>query len=137
MMIWSKRRRAAPTRSDLTAFFDEGSEIDGKYTFSGTVMINGKFRGEIHTADTLIIGEKGVINANVRAGSLIVSGELVGNVVASERVELRSGARVLGDIDAPSVVVEEGVIFEGHCRMTSASPAGLKPADSTVVALKR
>jgi cytoskeletal protein CcmA (bactofilin family) len=135
--MWTKARKPAAARSDLTAFIDEGSEIEGKYTFTGTVMVNGKFQGEIQSPDTLIIGEKGVVNANVRAGTLIVSGELVGNVIAGDRVELKGGARVFGDIEAPVVVVEEGVLFEGHCRMTAVKAAGPKPADSTVVALKR
>ena len=135
--MWSKVKKPAGTRGDLTAFIDEGSEIEGKYSFSGTVMVNGKFRGEIESSDTLIIGEKGVVNANVRAGTLIVTGELVGNVAASDRVELKNGARVFGDVEAPVVVIEEGVLFEGHCRMTGAKSAGSKAADSTVVALKR
>jgi cytoskeletal protein CcmA (bactofilin family) len=136
--MWPKSKKSAAPRSDLTAFIDEGSEIEGKYSFSGTVMINGKFHGEIESSDTLIIGEKGVVNANIRCGTLIVSGELIGNVVAVERVELKAGARVFGDVEAPVVVVEEGVLFEGHCRMSNIKPAASKAADSsTVVALKR
>src|SRR5438477_7328042 len=104
--------------SDLTAFIDEGSEIEGKFTFNGTVMLNGRFRGEIVTNSSLIIGEKGVVNASIRAGVVLISGEVVGNVLASERVELRGSARVFGDVEAPVVVVEEGVTFEGKCRMT-------------------
>lgn len=113
----------AAKTGNLAAFIDEGSEIEGKYTFSGTVMMNGKLSGEIHTDDTLIIGEKGVVNANVRAGTVVISGELVGNVLATERVELRGTARVFGDVEAPVVVVEEGVLFEGHCRMTKTKSA--------------
>jgi cytoskeletal protein CcmA (bactofilin family) len=135
--MWPKSKKPTGTRGDLTAFIDEGSEIEGKYSFSGTVMVNGKFQGEIESSDTLIIGEKGVVNANIRAGTLIVSGELIGNVAASDRVELKNGARVFGDVEAPVMVIEEGVLFEGHCRMTGAKSAGSKPADSTVVALKR
>jgi len=133
-------RRSKPTGgSDLTAFIDEGSEIEGKYTFSGTVMLNGKFSGEIASNDRLIIGEKGVVNATVRAGVVLINGEVVGNVFATERVELRGTARVYGDVEAPVVVVEEGVLFEGHCRMTKARPMDQVPAarDGTVVSLKR
>jgi cytoskeletal protein CcmA (bactofilin family) len=118
--MFSRKANAKPPMkpSDLSAFIDEGSEIEGKYTFSGTVMLNGKLSGEIQTTDTLVIGEKGVVNANIRAGTVVISGEVVGNVVATERIELRGGARVLGDVEAPVVVVEEGVHFEGHCLMT-------------------
>jgi len=137
-MRWRKNKR--PTKgSDLTAFIDEGSEIEGKYTFSGTVMLNGKFSGEIASSDSLIIGEKGVVNATVRAGIVLINGEVVGNVFATERVELRGTARVYGDVEAPVVVVEEGVLFDGHCKMTRARSEDAAPAprDGTVISLKR
>lgn len=134
-----KRRRRSVDRGGLTAFIDEGSEIEGRYTFSGTVMLNGRFKGEISSTDTLIIGGKGIINANIRAGRVLISGEVVGNVSASERVELKRTARVFGDVEAPVVVVEEGVLFEGHCRMTKANPNAevLPTRDLSVVPIKR
>jgi cytoskeletal protein CcmA (bactofilin family) len=140
-MLWKKSGKASVKGSDLTAFIDEGSEIEGKYTFSGTAMLNGRFRGEIVSKDTLIVGEKGVVNASIRAGVVLVSGEVVGNVVASERVELRGSARVFGDVEAPVVVLEEGVLFEGHCRMTKARPVEAAPPaasrDLSVLPFKR
>lgn len=131
-----KRRGAVVTRRKLTAFLDEGSEIDGKYTFSGTVLLNGKFQGEIASPDTLIIGERGVVNASVRAGTLVVNGELVGNVHASDRIELSGKARVFGDLESPIVVLQEGVIFEGHCRMPKPDPSD-SVRDASVLPLKR
>src|SRR5438477_12715792 len=130
-MLWKKNGKpaAAPKGSDLSAYIDEASEIDGKYTFSGTVMLNGKFTGEISSNDTLIIGEKAVVKASIRAGVILISGEVVGNVLGTERVELRGTARVFGDVEAPVVVVEEGVMFEGQCRMTK------RPADAPDVAV--
>src|SRR5436309_15248248 len=138
-MLWRKSSKRPTKGSALTAFIDEGSEIEGKYSFSGTVMINGRFRGEITSSDSLIIGEKGVVNASVRAGIVLINGEVVGNVSASERVELRGTARVFGDVEAPVVVVEEGVLFDGQCKMSKARSADDASAtrDSTVVALKR
>jgi cytoskeletal protein CcmA (bactofilin family) len=134
-----KRKRKPVGRNGLTAFIDEGSEIEGRYTFSGTVMLNGRFKGEISTTDTLIIGDKGVMNGDVRAGQVLISGEVVGNISAAERVELKRTARVFGDVEAPVVVVEEGVLFEGHCRMTKANPntEALPSRDLSVVPIKR
>ncbi len=135
-MRWIWKRKASVGRHKLTGFLDEGSEIEGKYTFTGTVLLNGKFQGEIASADTLIIGEKGVVNATVRAGTVVVNGELVGNVHATERVELNGRARVFGDVEAPVVVLAEGVLFEGHCRMPK--PADAEPSrELSVVPLKR
>jgi len=116
--MWHRSRQSPGRTSGVTAFIDEGSEIEGKYTFSGVVLLNGKFKGEIVSTDTLIIGEKAVVNASIRAGVVLISGEVNGNVLAGERVELRGTARVFGDVEAPVVVVEEGVTFEGKCRMT-------------------
>jgi cytoskeletal protein CcmA (bactofilin family) len=138
-MRWRKNKRATQDSrsSDLTAFIDEGSEIEGKYTFRGTVMLNGKFSGEINSTDSLIIGEKGCVNATVRAGVVLINGEVIGNVFATERVELRGTARVYGDVEAPVVVVEEGVLFEGHCKNTKGRSADATSADRDDVSLNR
>ncbi|HSB42104.1 MAG TPA: polymer-forming cytoskeletal protein [Methylomirabilota bacterium] len=123
----------------MTAFIDEGSEMEGRYTFRGTVMLNGRFKGEISSEDTLIIGERGVVTADIRAGRVLISGEVTGNVRALERIDLKRTARVYGDVEAPVVVLEEGVLFEGHCRMDRPSPVTEVPAgrDLAVVPLKR
>ena len=59
--------------------------MEGRYSFRGTVMLNGKFKGEISSGDTLIIGERAVLEADVRAGRVTVSGEVTGNLRATER----------------------------------------------------
>jgi cytoskeletal protein CcmA (bactofilin family) len=61
-----------------------------------------------------------VVNASVQAAIVLINGEVNGNVSASERVELRGQARLFGDVDAPSVAIEEGVLFEGQCKMAKA-----------------
>jgi cytoskeletal protein CcmA (bactofilin family) len=136
-MRWRKSKEPTRGSSDLTAFIDEGSEIEGKYTFSGTVMLNGKFSGEIVSNDSLIIGEKGVVNATVRAGVVLINGEVIGNVFATERVELRGTARVYGDVEAPVIVVEEGVRFEGRCKNTKDRSADETSDDRDALSLKR
>ena len=131
---------AKPSRTrEYTSHVNEGTEIDGKVTFTGTVLINGRVRGEIVSNDTLVIGEKGVINAKIRSGVVEVSGEVVGNISATERIELHPSCRVYGDIEAPVVTIDEGALLEGQCRMTKLRPADIvsPPRDSGVVPLKR
>lgn len=144
--MWSRSRKSPVKANGVTAFIDESSEIEGKYTFSGVVLLNGRFKGEIISSDTLIIGEKGVINASIRAGAVVINGEVVGGVVANERVEMKQSARVFGDVEAPVVVIEEGVLFDGHCRITKGLPAKAAttpeadenaPAPAPVLVLKR
>ncbi|CAN5713790.1 hypothetical protein BH23GEM1_BH23GEM1_03550 [soil metagenome] len=139
-MPWGKRDKLPATDGGHTTFIEEGSEIDGKFTFTGTVVLNGRLRGEIVSNDNLVIGEKGVVNANIRAGVVQISGEVVGDVVASARVELREKCRVYGDVSAPVVIIAEGALFEGQCRMTKGRPAdAAQPAvrDLSVVPLKQ
>jgi cytoskeletal protein CcmA (bactofilin family) len=136
--MWNRKPKPL-SRGGLAAFIDEESDIEGHYFFKGTLMLNGRFKGDISSSDTLIIGEKGKVTGDIRTGQLFVSGEIVGSVSCTERVELKRTARVFADLEAPLVVVEEGVLFEGHCRMTKANPnAETLPArELSVVPLKR
>jgi cytoskeletal protein CcmA (bactofilin family) len=142
--LWNRSGKSPVKANGITAFIDESSEIEGKYTFSGVALLNGRFKGEIISSDTLIIGEKGVINATIRAGAVVINGEVVGGVVANERVEMKQSARVFGDVEAPVVVIEEGVLFDGHCRITKGLPANAPTtqevagdAPAPVIVLKR
>lgn len=123
-MFWNSKHKSSAKQTGIMAFIDEGSEIEGKYTYTGTgtVLLNGRFKGEIVTTDALIVGEKAVVSATIRAESVLIMGEVHGNVQANSRVELKGAARVFGDLEAPAVVLEEGVLFEGKCRMAALRP---------------
>jgi cytoskeletal protein CcmA (bactofilin family) len=139
MLSWRSRKpKAQYQRTELSAYLDERSDIEGTYTFSGTSLLNGKFKGLIQSTDTLIVGERATVTANITAGAVLIRGEVVGNVTATDRVELHAGARLLGDLEAPVVVVEEGAVFDGHCRMTKTRPEAARDArDLSVIPLKR
>jgi cytoskeletal protein CcmA (bactofilin family) len=135
-------KQGKPSRPrEFTTHINDGTEIDGKITFTGTVLLNGRVRGEISSGDTLVVGEKGVVNASIRAGIVEVSGEVVGNVTASDRIQLHATARVYGDIEAPVVIIDEGALLEGQCRMTKHRPTDIgavaNQRDANVVPLKR
>ena len=129
-MIWGNRKRR------VGAFLDDGSEIEGRYTCTGTVMLDAKLRGEITARDTLIIGEHGVVEATVRATNVVVRGTVVGNVTAAESIELKGTARVTGDIEAPRIVMEPGAVLDGRCRMTVDEPGEARLPTAMVVAIK-
>ena len=102
---------------ELNALLGKGSEFEGKLTFEGTVRIDGKFTGTIVTNDVLVVGEGAKLAAEISCGSIIVHGEVQGNVRAKNAVELHHPARVRGNIESPSVMIEKGVVFEGQCKM--------------------
>ena len=93
------------------------SHFDGVLTFKGSVRIEGSFSGEVKTKDTLMVVEGAEVNAEIEAGSLELSGTLRGNVKAKHKVVLRAPAHMYGNIETPSLVIYEGVVFEGGCRM--------------------
>ncbi len=115
--MWHRRRNSSAPDRAATVVIDQGCEIEGRLAFSGTLVLNGKFKGELLSSDTLIVGEDGNLKAEIRVGVAIVSGQLFGNITAKERVELRSTARIYGDIVTPFLILEGGVVFDGHCKM--------------------
>jgi cytoskeletal protein CcmA (bactofilin family) len=112
-----KRWRRRSSRGGVTAFVDEGSRIEGHYSFTGTAMLNGALQGEIVSDGTLVVGDTARIEASVEVGVLVLAGRLTGSVRAARRVELRPTARLVGEVTTPTFVIEPGAVFEGHCRM--------------------
>lgn len=111
------RRESALEKSDIKAFLGPGSQFEGRMVFNEIVRLDGAFRGEIASNDTLIVGETAEIQAEVTVGTLILSGRFKGNIKAVTRVELRSPAQVEGTIETPALSVEDGVIFNGSISM--------------------
>ncbi len=111
----------ASSPGGLTAFIDQGSEFEGKLSFRDTVRIDGCFRGEIASENTLIVGESGEIHASIHSNMVVISGTVVGNVHAACKLVLHKTARVNGDVETPSLVVEEGAVLNGQLKM-AASP---------------
>ena len=99
----------------LSAFLGEDTEVEGKLVFHGTLRIDGHFKGEISAVGSLIVGESGVIEADIHATNVLSSGEIRGSVSADEVIEVLDPGKVFGNIEAPNVVIHPGVIFEGNC----------------------
>lgn len=110
---------------DLTGVLERGSEFEGTLSFEGAFRIGGVFKGNIVTDDVLIIGEGAKVNAQIKAGTLILSGELIGDVTATNRVEIHSPAIFRGNIQTPSLMVADGVVFEGVSQMGNKSTSPL------------
>lgn len=101
----------------MNAILGKGSEFEGKLTFEGTVRIDGRFKGQVFSKGKLIVGADAKVQADVEAGEVVVSGDVQGNLSASKRLELRSPGKLRGNIHSPRLMIEEGVFFEGNCKM--------------------
>jgi cytoskeletal protein CcmA (bactofilin family) len=104
-------------RDQINAFLGKDTEFEGKLSFKGAVRIDGRFTGEIFTDGTLIAGEAAIMKSEIHVSHIIISGEIRGNIIADKRIEIHAPGKVYGNIQAPVVVIDEGVIFEGNCRM--------------------
>jgi cytoskeletal protein CcmA (bactofilin family) len=111
----------APAASDL--LLGEGAEFEGKLTFRGTVRIDARFKGSIITDDVLVVGEHARIDADITCGTVIVHGEVNGNIQAKSGVELLRTARVRGDVQTPTVRLEKGAYLNGAVKMSAGQGA--------------
>ena len=106
-----------PEESGTSAFLGKGSRVTGKLVFEGPARIEGHVEGEISAQDTLVIGEGAVVNAQIVGSAVIVHGRVTGDVTARKKLEIRAPGKLYGNITTPSLVIHEGVIFEGQCTM--------------------
>ncbi|MEW5855341.1 MAG: polymer-forming cytoskeletal protein [Myxococcota bacterium] len=112
------------------------ASFEGKLTFQGTVRIDGKFSGEVVTNEVLVVGEGAVVKAEIDVGSLVINGEVIGNVRAKNAVEIHAPGKLRGNLETPKLVIDAGVIFEGNCKMenlgrrdTASTPPPLATAE--------
>lgn len=98
-----------------------GTVIQGKLSFDATVSIDGKLTGEIFSSKTLIVGTSGVVDATIEVAELIVRGVVKGSIKASERIEIKDGGQLIGDIITPALVMQDGCLFSGNCSMVQAN----------------
>lgn len=101
------------------AMIGSGSKIIGSIHLAGQAEVDCAVEGEIEAPDTLIIGESAQIKARIHGGDIIVRGTVQGDIVATKRITLKRPAKVAGNISAPNLIVEEGVLFEGKCSMVA------------------
>jgi cytoskeletal protein CcmA (bactofilin family) len=114
----SKNKESLENNLEQT-YLGKGAFFNGNLSFKGTLCIDGTFTGQINTSDILIITEDGKIEADIHAGTVICEGQVKGNIVASEKVELRPKSKIIGDIESPSLTIEVGARLDGKCNMTS------------------
>ena len=121
----------------LQTIIGKGSEFEGKLTFEGQVVIEGKFNGQINTKDVLIVGPSARVQAEVVAGTVVINGTVEGNIKASQLVDLKQTGRVKGNIETPAISVEKGALFEGACKMENLGKGGTPPPPPAPEASKK
>jgi cytoskeletal protein CcmA (bactofilin family) len=113
-------------KEEINAFLGHDTEFEGKLSFTGAVRIDGKFSGEIESSGTLIAGESATITAQIHVANMIISGEVNGDIFAENKIQINVPGKLFGNIQTPKLVIAEGVIFQGNCRMKDLGKATKK-----------
>lgn len=102
--------------SKIETIIGPGTEFEGNIRTSESVKIDGKIKGEVH-AETVIVGESGVVLGDITANGVTIGGRVKGNVSAASILDLLPRGHVLGDIRTSKLVISDGATFEGNCQM--------------------
>lgn len=93
------------------------TSLRGSYHSKNSLRVDGEIYGNVTSEDGIIVGEKGMIRGSVTGKAIFVGGKVKGNVTAYQRLELQSTAQIEGDVTTPILVIDDGAIFEGNCKM--------------------
>jgi cytoskeletal protein CcmA (bactofilin family) len=109
--------KPSPVPEEISGYLGKETVFEGKMTFEGVFRLDGRFEGQIFDSGTLIVGETAVVKGKIGVNSIIINGLLEGEVNAKGRTEIHSTGKFYGNIVTPVLTINEGGIFEGHCKM--------------------
>ncbi len=112
-----KAKGGAPGSGDVIGFIGKGMFVEGTLTFENTIRIDGNLKGKVNSKGTLVVGDTGMIEGEIRVDTAIITGEVIGMAEAKTRVELRSPAKFRGEIRTPNLIIGDGAVFDGKCVM--------------------
>lgn len=119
----------------LTGFVGNGTTLTGEANFKGMLRVDGGLSGRVSSADgTLIVSTNGRVDANVEVAVAQIFGTVNGDIIASKRIEMGRVAKVTGNIQTPALVIEQGALFEGSCRMVQLKEQAEKATGGTASA---
>jgi len=125
-----KKPGLGPDSEESTSVIGEGSVFEGTFQVTGSLRVDGKFKGELDISETLVVGKNGFVDAEVRTKSAVVAGTIKGDLNASEKITLQSGSRLEGEMVTSKLVIEEGVSFQGSCN-TAKTAAAASPKEAS------
>ncbi len=132
--MFGKEGEGMIAEGKMNSIIGKGCTIKGTVDIQdGTLRIDGDFEGTVNCPDTLVVGKTGKVKAEIKVKNAVIGGTVFGNIDAREKIELQAGSRLEGDIKTTRLVIDEGVFFEGACKMSPADRAkGMPPSSPGV-----
>jgi cytoskeletal protein CcmA (bactofilin family) len=120
LAMFGKEGESMADEGKMNSIIGKGCKVTGTIDVQdGTLRIDGEFDGNVNCpGGTLVIGKGGMVKADIKVSSAVVGGTVHGNIDAREKIELQAGSRLEGDIKTRRLVIDEGVFFEGSCKMS-------------------
>ncbi len=119
-----KEEESGHEKMPISAIVLADAKVEGAIKFDGAMRIDGNVNGEISTDNgELVVSESGIVNANITTRNAVIEGRVDGKIIASDKVALKQKAHLIGDLQAKTLVIEEGVVFVGRCNV---NPEGVK-----------
>jgi cytoskeletal protein CcmA (bactofilin family) len=111
----------------LSGFVGGGTVVTGEANFKAMMRVDGHLSGRVSSSSgTLIVGANGKVDANIEVAVAVIHGTINGDIIATQRLELGRAAKVNGNIQTPSLIIEQGAMFEGSCKMVQMTQAADK-----------
>jgi cytoskeletal protein CcmA (bactofilin family) len=111
----------------LSGFVGGGTVVTGEANFKAMMRVDGHLSGRVSSSSgTLIVGANGKVDANIEVAVAVIHGTINGDIIATQRLELGRAAKVNGNIQTPSLIIEQGAVFEGSCKMLQMTQAADK-----------
>ena len=108
----------------LSGFVGGGTVVTGEANFKAMMRVDGHLSGRVSSSSgTLIVGANGKVDANIEVAVAVIHGTINGDIIATQRLELGRAAKVNGNIQTPSLIIEQGAVFEGSCKMLQMTQA--------------
>ena len=116
-MLTKNSPKSASGSEEISAFLGRETVFEGKMTFQGVFRLDGKFEGEIFDSGVLVVGEAAVIKGKVEVNTIVIHGLVEGDVFSKARAEIASTGKFHGTLATPVLIINEGGIMDGQCRM--------------------
>jgi len=111
----------------LSGFVGGGTVVTGEANLKAMMRVDGHLSGRVSSSSgTLIVGANGKVDANIEVAVAVIHGTINGDIIATQRLELGRAAKVNGNIQTPSLIIEQGAVFEGSCKMLQMATAAEK-----------
>ena len=120
----------------LNSILGKGCKFKGTVDVEWTLRIDAEFEGVVNCPDTLVVGKTGVVKADINVKNAVIGGKVIGNIHATNKIELQSGSHIEGDIHTHRLVIDEGVFFEGSCKMGGGTGEGWPGGEAEAILLR-